>query len=143
MKRIKDEKGMITVEVVLGLTVYVAFFVILLNLINIIYLRQKFQAALRPVALEMSRDYEFNSYIRSLNDSDAAARFVELQDNHFEYFRDYAYHPSNDLLEDCKRNFRFNIYERNGVYLSNQYITDIGVVNGFNGIDFSCSYVDE
>lgn len=143
MKKIKDEKGMITVEVVIGLTVYMAFFVLLLNFLNIIYLRQKFQAALKPLALEISRDYECNKYFNSLGDPYAADQVAVLQEDHYEYFRSYAYTPCDDLIENCKYNFCLNIMENYGDYFSAEYLEDMGVVDGYRGIDFSGSGVDE
>ena len=64
MRRLlRDEKGMMTVEVLIGLTIYIGFFVLMINLLNVIYIKQKVQAAMKPIAIQISRDYAIDSAI--------------------------------------------------------------------------------
>lgn len=142
MKSVKSEKGMLTVEVVLGLTIYMAFFVLMLNLINIIYIRQKLQAALKPVAIQISRDYRANETISGMADQNAAQKFCDLQRRNGEYYRTYEYTPTVDLLTQAEQSFLLTAYERNGNILSSAYMEDMGIVGGAGGIDFSGSSID-
>ena len=62
-KMIREEKGMMTVEVIIGLTIYIIFFVLMMNLLNVIYIKQKFQAAMSPIAVQLSREYAIDATI--------------------------------------------------------------------------------
>lgn len=143
MMRMKSEKGMMTVEVVLGLTVYIAFFVLLLNFINILYIRQKFQAALRPVAIQISREYEANKTLRALEQQNGAEKFTDLQRRNGEYYRTFDYAPNEDFLADAVHSFHLSIYEVEDCYLKDYYLQTMGIVGGFDGIDFSGSTIDD
>lgn len=143
MDKESTEKGMMTVEVVVGLTIYVAFFVILLNFLNVIYIRQKFQAALKPVALQISREYEVNKELQVMASQGAVDKFKELEELRSMYDIEYAYEPSNDWVTYAAERFYLNIAEYENDDISVEYLEDMGIVGGVDGLSFGSSSIDE
>ena len=147
MKNVKSEKGMMTVEVVVGLTIYIAFFIVLLNVLNVLYLRQKFQAALKPIALEISREYATESvlnYLEEVEGTNASEQFIELQRRNFEYSRGttYSYEYTEQVLVTARNNLVINVSQWDQYGLGIMYLKDTGVVGGFGGLSLDQSTID-
>lgn len=139
-----SEKGMMTVEVIIGITIYCAFFVLLLNLINVIYIKQKMQAVMRPIALQISREYRVNRLLAEKDSCGASDMFIELQELYLDAYRTTAYIPGADLKANARDLFYIHTLERTeDGGISNSYFNHIGIYRGFAGIDFSETTIDE
>lgn len=151
MKRlIKDEKGMMTVEVIIGLTIYIVFFVLMMNLLNVIYIKQKFQAAMTPVAIQMSREYEIEATVAEDGAGYEKNMLTELmrrrkqgmisttpscmsKDSIGEQMKLYAKQELFVLTADFKSKG----------HASTDDYRDMWIVGGFNGISFDQTKINE
>lgn len=141
MEKARDENGMMTVEVVIGLTIYMAFFVLLLNMINVMYLRQKFQMALKTAAIQASRDYRLNKDLAEYED--ATNVFFDLEQRNMLYGKgDYPYYPGGDYKKNAKDKIKFLITDFDGKKYSLDHIYSIGLVDGLNGLNLDSSTID-
>lgn len=134
--------GMITVEVVIGLTLLIGFFVVILNYINIIYIKQTVQAALKPVAVQMSRDYAVEQAVEQSGSSQTGGKTAQLLRTRERIYAvgDAPYGSTSDIAGQMKRSLNVLLGHEAGISWTTA--RDMWIVGGVDGISMAQSTVD-
>ncbi|MBQ8317622.1 MAG: hypothetical protein IJX85_04730 [Lachnospiraceae bacterium] len=149
-KALREEKGMMTVEVIIGLTIYVVFLVLMMNLLNVIYIKQKFQAAMNPVAVKLSREY----YVDTIVAEDGVGYEKVMLDELMQRRGQGYVNLSGDFTS--KENLRYAAIAKAEKmlfmltadfktvgYASSDAYADMWIVGGYDGISFDGTRIDE
>lgn len=132
------EMGMMTVEVVICMTMFAAFFVIMLNLINVVYIKQKVQAALKPIVIQMSRDYyavENLDYSRRDDERDITVSILQKRGQSSSgTWTEYV--TKADMVKKMKDELYLNMADFSGGYDKNYYKA-MWIVGGYDGLSFA------
>ena len=151
MKRLnKDEKGMMTVEVIIGLTIYIVFFVLMMNLLNVIYIKQKFQAAMTPVAVQMSKQYGIEATVAEDGAGYEKNMLTELMRRRKQGLESTSpsYMSRDSIGRIMISNAKEELFVLTADFKSKGHVSsadyrDMWIVGGFNGISFDQTKVNE
>ncbi len=149
-EKLREEKGMMTVEVLIGLTIYIAFFVLIMNLLNVIYIKQKVQAAMKPITIQISRDYAVNSTISEGGYGHEKLMLAQLMKRRQQGYVDvhtcttpqeYVQHEAISKAENMM--FLLLADFKSLGYATSEAYYDMWIVGGYNGISFDGTRVNE
>ena len=140
----KGENGMMTVEAVICLTIFVAFFVIMLNMVNLIYLKQKMQAALKPIAIQISRDYYIDQSIQDGGTATDRSQVSQLMKCRRELSMDVpaAEKSSDNVMEYIKNQLYLSMADYTAGYSKRNYLS-MWIVGGYDGLSFAGTGIDK
>lgn len=136
------DAGMVTVEVVIGLTLLIAFFVVILNYINIIYIKQTVQAALKPVAIQMSRDYTVEQAVEQSGSAQTgrkASQLLKVRES-TRVMGNAPFGSTSDIAGQMDLSLKTMLAYEAG--LSWSTCRDMWIVGGLDGISLAQSTVD-
>lgn len=150
MKKNK-EQGSITVETVIGLTLFVLFFVVMLNFINIAFIQIRVQHALANTSYEMSVFSYLGTKSAERGGSAVADDYMftvmykEPRDGHFTVYRQddnfremlYKLGENPDLSREMIKKL-MNDYLRQLIN-GDKYLKRQGVVDGIDGLHYELS----
>lgn len=149
-RNIRDEKGMMTVEVLIGITIYIGFFVLMMNLLNVIYIKQKVQAAMKPIAIQISRDYAVDETIADGGMGYEKIMLSELMRRRRQGImsEEPVYVPVGDAryraINQAEQMLLILMADFKTLgYATTEAYVDMWIVGGYGGISFDGTKVDE
>lgn len=135
---------MITVEVAISFTMFLMFFLLMLQFINFVILQERIQGAICESAKELSVLSYLNttSLEAGENSLQVYSKVGDVTSSYGDHYQDRAaimlLKNQEWMSEDMQTVVRQYLYRGNSL----QYLETMGLVNGLDGLDFSGSVYD-